>query len=422
MADGNVINAVKNIICSDAGRRYIVVSAPGKRFSGDKKVTDLLYACHAAHGTEKEGAFAPVRARFESIARELNCGLAVKAVLDETEREIFENADADFTASRGEYLCARIAAEVFGAKFCDARDVIFFGADGGVDSERTYKAVKEVCSKYDFVVFPGFYGTGSDGKIKTFSRGGSDITGALIARAIRASVYENWTDVSGFYACDPRIVASPRHIKSLSYEEMGELSFMGAGVLHSQSVLPVREAGIPVIIKNTFRPQDEGTVILPVSDYLPGNGPVTGISGNKNYTAVVLYKASAETDPSFLRRALEICGRRAAAERTAGYAGSLSLAFRNLPDDVTGEISSFLEEELQPDSVRVIKNLSYVSVVGYGLGSSCALPQKIFSALAAAGIEVYSAEYGANRLSFTVSVRDGDFENCIKTLYSEFFN
>lgn len=423
MADGNVINAVKNIISGDAERRYIVVSAPGKRYSGDKKVTDLLYACHAALSGGVKNAFAPVRARFVSIVRELNCGWDVEPLLDETERLISQNMSEDFTASRGEYICARIVARILGAKFVDAGEVIFFKPDGEVDAEKTYKAVSEACAKYNFAVFPGFYGKGADGKVKTFDRGGSDITGAIIARAIRASAYENWTDVSGFFACDPRIIASPRHIKSLSYDEMRELSLMGANVLHSESVFPVREANIPVRIKNTFRPSDEGTSVLPISTYFPENGLVTGVSGKKNYTVIVIDKAMTNADVGFAYTALKILkDLGVSAERIISCADSLSFAF---PEGACGnaeEVVSALKDGLLPDAVRVLKNVSYVSVVGHGISSSKDVAPRIFSALSVEGIAVKAADFGASKISFTVGVDDCDFEKCIKAIYYEFFN
>ena len=240
MADGNVMNAVKRIILSDESRKFIVVSAPGKRFSGDIKVTDLLYACYDE--IEKTGAcsaaFAKVRTRYESIVKELNIEMDISTVLDETECRLNREKSRDFTASRGEYLSAKIMAKLLGAKFIDSEEVVFFDENGTLDSERTYKAIAKSVAGVKMAVFPGFYGVDANGRVKTFSRGGSDISGAIVARAVCASLYENWTDVSGFLACDPRIVDSPKRIKSLSYKELRELSYMGANVLHSESISP----------------------------------------------------------------------------------------------------------------------------------------------------------------------------------------
>ena len=271
MADGNVIKGVKNIIESDDERRYIVVSAPGKRFSGDIKVTDLLYACYdeLKNTGSCEKAFAPVCTRFRGIVKELELDINIDQILELTRRRIEKERSEDFTASRGEYLSARIMAEVLGAKFIDTEDVIFFDKSGFLDDEKTYKAISAAAAGEKLAVFPGFYGKGANGKVKTFSRGGSDITGAVVARALSATLYENWTDVSGFLACDPALVDSPKRIKMLSYKELRELSYMGANVLHADSIFPVRKANIPIQIKNTFRPNDEGTSIVPSSIYRP---------------------------------------------------------------------------------------------------------------------------------------------------------
>ena len=265
MADGTVMMRVKKIIDGEKDRKYIVVSAPGKRYSGDIKVTDALYSCYTevSETDSCQNTFPIIRGRFEGIVKELGLNLNIKDILDETERRILEESSADFTASRGEYLCARIMAVLLGAKFVDAEEVIFFDEKGLLDEQKTYSAIERAISGAERAVIPGFYGRGCDGRVKTFSRGGSDISGAIVARAANAPLPENRTDVSGFLACDPRIVDSPKRIKSLSYKELRELSYMGANVLHSESIFPVRKANIPIQIKNTFRPEDDGTSILP---------------------------------------------------------------------------------------------------------------------------------------------------------------
>lgn len=279
MAAGNVIAKVKNIVESDGERKYIIVSAPGKRYSDDKKLTDMLYACHAAlvSGEGFNEAFEPVKARFRSIVKELNMDFDIDKLLSDTELRIVKEESEDFTASRGEYLNAVIFARYIGAKFVDAENTIFFKENGLLDEGKTYSAIYEKLKGEKRAVLPGFYGTGKGGKIKTFSRGGSDISGAVVARAVHASLYENWTDVSGFLACDPRIVSSPKQITNISYKELRELSYMGANVLHSESIFPVRKANIPIKIKNTFRPDDAGTSILPISRYKPDGRVVTGL-------------------------------------------------------------------------------------------------------------------------------------------------
>ena len=281
MADGINMLRAKRIIESEPARRYVVVSAPGKRYGGDDKVTDLLYAAHAelvrtGHVGE---SYRKVCSRFLSIVHELGLDFGISALLEETKARIEEERSEAFTASRGEYLAGKVMAALLGMPFVDAADCVKFSG-GSLDAEKSYPLVKACAGER--AVVAGFYGSDESGKVCTFSRGGSDISGAVVARAVGADLYENWTDVSGFLACDPKVVPSPVGIETLSYKELRELSYMGANVLHSESIFPVREADIPIRIKNTFRPDDEGTDILPASKYRFGGRVVTGIAGKKN--------------------------------------------------------------------------------------------------------------------------------------------
>ena len=426
MADGNIIKAVKKIIESDSERRFIVVSAPGKRYSGDTKVTDLLYACHKIllkDGVCKDG-FAPVRARFMSIARELNRGLDIEPLLDETERLIDERKSEDFTVSRGEYLCARIVAETLGAEFINAADVIFFNPDGSLDGGRTYKAIAAACPKRGLAVFPGFYGTGADGKVKTFSRGGSDITGAVVARAVYASLYENWTDVSGFFACDPRLVESPVHIKSLSYRELRELSYMGADVLHAESVFPVYKAGIPIQIRNTFRPQDEGTSVLPVSRFMPRGNIVTGVAGRKNFTEIHMEKPMMNADTGFLSAVLSVLYSEGVPVEHISLgidAASLVMPDEKLSPKKLEKITEKIKAVISPDSVRITQNIALIAAVGHGMSSSVGTSGRILGALASQNVNVRLIDSGSSDLSIVVGVGNDDFELSVRAIYNEFF-
>lgn len=306
MSDGMNFRRVAEIVNGDPDRRYIVVSAPGKRFGNDGKVTDLLYDAHSALelGGNFSAAFRRVRDRFIGIVREIGLAFDIDSVLDECEREIEEEKSRDFTASRGEYLSARIMAELLSVPFIDARDAVRFFADGRLDAEQSFSLVKAALKGKRRAVVSGFYGAYPDGKVKTFTRGGSDVSGAIVARAAGADLYENWTDVSGFLACDPRIVESPARIPALSYQELRELSYMGADVLHSESIFPVREAGIPIRIKNTFRPNDEGTDILPVEKYRFSGKTVTGIAGRRHFTVIYLEKSLMNAEIGFTHRVL----------------------------------------------------------------------------------------------------------------------
>ncbi len=426
MADGNTMQAVKKIIDSDVKRKYVVVSAPGKRFNGDVKVTDLLYACY---GELKEKgdcsqSFAKVRSRFESIVKELNLSMDIKAVLDETQRRLNEEQSEDFTASRGEYLSARIMAELLGVKFIDGEDVVFFKEDGRLDGEKTYRAISQAVADGANAVFPGFYGRGADGKVKTFSRGGSDISGAVVARAVNASVYENWTDVSGFLACDPRIVDNPRRIKNLSYKELRELSYMGANVLHSESILPVRKANIPIVIKNTFRPDDEGTSILPISQYTPDGTVVTGIAGKKNFTVILIEKNHMNNEIGFVRKVLSVLEREGVSvEHIPSGIDTMSVVVDS--EEIQGykleQIIEGIKNEADPDVIRVMENVALIATVGHGMSSSIGTSARLFDAMARANVNAKMIDQGSSELNIIVGVKNEDCEKCISAIYHEFF-
>ncbi len=426
MADGNVINSVKKIIESDPCRKYVVVSAPGKRYSGDTKVTDLLYASFeelSVSGTCKN-KFSAVRGRFTSIVKELNLQFEINRLLDETQTEIDKQKNEDFTASRGEYLCARIVAEVLGAKFIDAKDVIFFKENGTLDGEKTYKAVGEAVRGVNLAVFPGFYGSDTNGKVKTFSRGGSDITGAIIARAVNASVYENWTDVSGFLACDPKIVHNPKNIKSISYKELRELSYMGANVLHSDSIFPVRKANIPIQIKNTFRPEDEGTSILPISRYVPSGSTVTGVAGKKNFTVIFIEKSHMNAEVGFICKVLNVLySEGVSVEHVPSGIDTMSLVIDGslLPPEKLSRVIEKIKESVSPDFVRVIEDIALIATVGHGMSSSVGTSARLFGAIASADINVKMIDQGSSELNIIVGVKNEDYEKCIRAIYAEFF-
>lgn len=425
MADGNVIRSVKKIIDGDSERKYVVVSAPGKRYSGDTKVTDLLYNCHKKIGGDGfKAAFAAVRARYLSIVRELNIDFDIAAILDETEVRIVKENSEDFTASRGEYLSARIVAEVLNAKFIDAEEVIFFDKSGSLDGEKTYKAVLQAVGGVNRAVFPGFYGRGADGKVKTFSRGGSDISGAVVARAVNASLYENWTDVSGFLACDPRIVDSPKRIKSLSYKELRELSYMGANVLHSESIFPVRKANIPIQIKNTFSPEDEGTSIMPISRYTAGGNVVTGVAGKKNFTVIFIEKSLMNSEVGFIGKVISVLIKEnVSVEHIPSGIDTMSLVIESdhLDKQKLENIIDGIKAAVEPDTIRVIDDIALIATVGHGMSSSVGTSARLFSAIAAAGINVTMIDQGSSELNIIVGVKSDDYEKCIRAIYSEFF-
>lgn len=426
MADGNVMMRVKKIIDSEKDRKYIVVSAPGKRHSDDIKVTDALYNCYKEVSELKscKKTFPLIRSRFEGIVSELGIDFNIKAVLDETERRILEESSADFTASRGEYLCARIMAVVLGAKFIDAEEVVFFNEKGLPDEQKTYEAIKKAVSGVKRAVIPGFYGRGYDGRVKTFSRGGSDISGAIVARAVNASLYENWTDVSGFLACDPRIVESPKWIKSLSYKELRELSYMGANVLHSESIFPVRKANIPIQIKNTFRPEDDGTSILPSVYYKPSGSIVTGIAGKKDFTVIFIEKSLMNSQIGFVRKVLSVLEDAGVpVEHIPSGIDTMSVVVESaaLRGGKLELVLNGIKEAVVPDTLRVSEDIALIATVGHGMSSSVGTSARLFKAMASAGINVKMIDQGSSELNIIVAVSNDDCEKCIRAIYREFF-
>lgn len=427
LADGTNISRVTEIVLSDPSRRYVVVSAPGKRFSDDIKVTDLLYACYR-ESVEKgscSDTFQKIRKRFCSIVSELGMeSFDIEGILDETEKQIEENKSADFTASRGEYLNARIIAAKLGWPFVDAKDIIFFDERGRFDEARSYPCIEKTLSSLGNAVIPGFYGTGADGRIKTFSRGGSDISGSIVARAMNADIYENWTDVSGFLACDPRIVDKPEKIENISFKELRELSYMGANVLHADSIFPVRKGDIPIRIKNTFRPEDPGTLILPSKKYVKSGNVVTGIAGKKDFTVIFLEKSMMNSEVGFARKVLSVLEQdNINFEHMPSGIDTLSLVIESkfLKGGMLDNLLKQIEEAVHPDYMRVLENIALVATVGHGMASNVGTSAKLFSALSEAGINIRMIDQGSSEINIIVGIDNADYEKCIRAIYHTFF-
>ena len=426
MADGLTMRRVAEIVESDPARRFVVVSAPGKRFGGDTKITDLLYETYedVAACRDTGPAFEKVCDRFRGIVRELGLPMDIEAVLQETRAAILHEDTPDFCASRGEYLAGRIMAELLKVPFIDARDTIKFGADGRLDSERTYSLLAAALKGKRRAVVSGFYGEGKDGKVKTFSRGGSDVSGAIVARAAGADLDENWTDVSGFLACDPRIVENPAHIRALSYKELRELSYMGANVLHSESIFPVREADIPIRIKNTFRPEDEGTEIVPTSRYTFGGRVVTGIAGKKNFDVIYLDKSLMNAEIGFTYRVLSVLYKHGVSfEHIPTGIDTMSFVIDavELKNGVLEEICREIEEAVHPDNLRVIRDIALIAVVGHGMTRSVGTSARLFAAIARAGVNVRMIDQGSSELNIIVGVDNENYERTLRAVYEEFF-
>lgn len=426
MANAETLKKVKEIVRSDETRRFVVVSAPGKRNKDDVKVTDALYKCYEElieKGNCHE-TFAVIRKRFTDIATELGLSVAIKDILDETEKEIIEKKDVEFTASRGEYLSAIVTADYLGYDFIDAKDMVRFDSEGKLNEDYTDDKVKTKLKNVKNAVIPGFYGKNSEGKIKTFSRGGSDITGSIIARGVKADLYENWTDVSGFLICDPRIVPDCETIKQVTYKELRELSYMGASVLHSEAIFPVMRGRIPINIRNTFKPQDEGTMIVPNERYVSdADSVITGIAGKKHFTVLSIEKSLMNSEVGFIRKVLSVIEHHGiCVEHVPSGIDTLSviLASDQLKDGVLSDIVNEIRENVSPEYIHVIENISLIATVGHGMTRRSGTAAKIFKALAESGINVRMIDQGSSELNIIIGVADSDYEKCIRAVYDAF--
>ncbi len=422
LADASQIRKVAEIIKSNPERKYIVASAPGKRFPDDIKVTDLLYSCYSefAKGNEYSGVMAKIKARYADIISELGITFDIGAEIDIMEYELRKYPPSDYLASRGEYLNAKIIAEFLGWPFVDASDGVFFDETGIFDGAKTYPALGEKLKGLTNAVIPGFYGSMPDGSIKTFSRGGSDITGSIVARSVNADIYENWTDVSGMLSADPRIVDSPRPIEYITYTELRELSYMGASVLHEDAVFPVRKAGIPVNIRNTNSPDDGGTLIAASIPHDVKRNPVTGIAGRKGFTSIRVEKSQMNGQTGFGARLLYVFARNGVPfEHCPTGIDTISVVVNSsMFDAKRDEILREIKNELSPDFITIEKNLAVIAVVGEGMISARGTAAKVFSALADAGVNIRMIDQGSDELNIIIGVDDSDYEKSIKALYA----
>ena len=425
LADANQFRKVADIIRSDKERRYVVPSAPGKRFKDDIKVTDMLYACYDAVANEGKNAynqFAPIAERFNGIISDLGLTLS----LDDEYEVIIDNfrkkAGKDYAASRGEYLNGIILANYLGYEFVDAAKVVFFRPDGKFDDTLTDTCLASVLHGLSHAVIPGFYGANPDGTVRTFSRGGSDVTGSIVAKAINAELYENWTDVNGFLIADPRIVDEPKVIESITYKELRELSYMGASVLHEAAIFPVRSAKIPINIRNTNDPDHPGTLIMESFDDVDDGRLITGIAGRKNYSIITIAKSGMSSSVGTFRQVFEVFERHGVSiEYAPSGIDCLSLVVsseRVAPClySILGE----LEKQLRPDNLHVTENISIVAAVGRKMAFRPGTSGRIFAALGEHGINIRMISQGPDELNIIVGVDTKDFAPAIQVLYNSF--
>ena len=422
LADASQIRKVAQIIKSNPERKFVVASAPGKRFSDDIKVTDLLYSCYSefAKGDEYSGTLAKIKERYASIISELGITFDIGAEIERIEHELRKYPPADYLASRGEYLNSKIIAEFLGWTFVDAAEVIFFNENGLFDGEKTFMTMSAKLRDVACAVIPGFYGSMPDGRIKTFSRGGSDVTGSIVARSVNADVYENWTDVSGMLSADPRIVDSPKPIEFITYTELRELSYMGASVLHEDAVFPVRKAGIPINIRNTNRPEDNGTLIAASLPKDVKRSPVTGIAGRKGFVSIRVEKSQMNGETGFGARLLYIFSRNGIPfEHCPTGIDTISVIVNgSLFDTKRDEILREIKNELMPDFITIEKNLAVIAVVGEGMVSVRGTAAKVFASLADTGVNVRMIDQGSDELNIIIGVDDSDYEKAVKALYN----
>ncbi len=414
---------VGNIIRSDESRKYVVPSAPGKRNSKDTKVTDMLYQCYALAEEEKDfsASLKKIQERYNSIINGLNLNLSLNEQFKTIAENFKKKAGSDYAASRGEYLNGIVMAEYLGYEFIDAAEVIVFDEDGEFDAEKTDKILSERLSKCERAVVPGFYGAKEDGTVKTFSRGGSDITGSIVAKAAHADMYENWTDVSGFLVADPRIIENPESIKVITYRELRELSYMGATVLHEDAVFPVRKEGIPINIRNTNAPEDEGTLIVE-STCRQSAYTITGIAGKKGFVAVNIEKAMMNSEVGFGRKVLEAFEEQGISfEHVPSGIDTMTVFVHQ--EEFEGkeqEVLAAIHRLAKPDSIEIESNLGLIAVVGRGMKSTRGTAGRIFSALAHANVNVKMIDQGSSELNVIIGVRNEDFESAVKAIYDIF--
>ena len=425
MADANAITKVAEIIKQDSKRRYVVVSAPGKRFSQDHKVTDMLYACY--HDLQINGeckdTFDKIRERFKGIVNDLAIDLDIDAYLDKVEEEMNKYASAEFCASRGEYLSAVIMAKVLGYTFIDAKDIMVFNESGDFEAELTNEKVKDALAKVERAVVPGFYGGDEAGIVHTFSRGGSDVSGAVIARAVGASLYENWTDVNGFMSADPRIVTNPKPIATLSYKELRELAYMGANVLHPESIFPVRISKIPINIRNTFCPSADGTMIVADLDEKElGKRVITGIAGKKGYSIVYIEKSMMNSELGFVRKVLAVLEYyNISFEHMPSGIDTMSIVIAD--SELAGKedvVVERIKKVVNPDHIEIKSGISLIATVGHGMSFKPGSASTLIGALAKEKINIRMIDQGSSEMNIIVGIATSDYERAINAIYQAF--
>ncbi len=424
LADAEQFRKVAAIVKADANRRFVVASAPGKRFSADVKVTDMLYHCFDMVRNHEDISeyFEQISERYNSIIRDLGLQFDISGELNYIKNAIQHHAGRDFAASRGEYLNSMILAKFLGFDFIDAESVVFFRDNGVYDDERTNEEMKKELQKHEYAVIPGFYGVMPNGTIKTFSRGGSDITGSIVARAAEAELYENWTDVSGCLMADPRIVQDPKPIKTITYRELRELSYMGASVLHEDAIFPVRYVGIPINIRNTNEPDAPGTMIVSATNEYDSERIITGIAGKKGFSVITVEKDMMNSEIGFGRKILDVLeDNDIPFEHLPSGVDTMSVVVTTSYLDARRErVLASINKRVRPDSVIIEDGLALLAVVGRGMVKSKGTAARVFNAISEAGINIRMIDQGSSELNIIIGVEEHDLNLALDAIYREF--
>ncbi len=423
LASAAQFKKVGDIIRADEARRYVVPSAPGKRFNEDTKVTDMLYGCYALaeEGKDITDALHKIKERYNEIISGLGLTLSLDEEFEIIRKQFMSKAGSDYAASRGEYLNGIIMAEYLGYEFVDAATVIFFDEEGNFDADKTQEVLSARLADVERAVVPGFYGAYANGTVKTFSRGGSDVTGSIVAKAVKANLYENWTDVSGFLVADPRIIHNPQVINTITYKELRELAYMGASVLHEDAIFPVRKEGIPINIKNTNRPDDEGTMIVE-STCRQSAYTITGIAGKKGFVAINIEKDMMNSEIGFGRKVLEAFEKHGISFEHIPSGIDTMTVFVHQPEFEGKEqlVLSDIHRLSQPDTIEIETDLALIAVVGRGMKAVKGTAARIFAALSHANINIKMIDQGSSELNIIIGVKNADFEKAIKAIYDIF--
>lgn len=422
VADARQFEKVRSIIQSDPDRKYVVVSAPGRRFHSDSKLTDLLYLldAHRQYHVDASNVFRMIKERFVEIKSQLGLKQPIEKELDAFYTNLNTLSKAEIV-SRGEYFCAKMMAEYLGFPFVDAKDVIRFRLDRTIDWEATKSKLIAKTAQYDNFVMPGFYGATANDQIQVFSRGGGDISGAILARCIEADVYENWTDVSGFLMADPTVVKDPEPITHISYSELRELSYMGASVLHEEAIFPVKEKNIPIHILNTNRPQDAGTIIQEVSA-VPSSYAITGIAGKAGFMSIYIYKKHMSNEVGYMRKVLSILeDYNVSIEHIPSGIDSFTIVIEEKDiEDRLYEMLARIKKELKPDEIRTQNKIALISTVGKNMSSRPGTSGKLFGALGMNNINIVMIAQGSDEINITVGVNEHDFKKTVHVIYDTF--